>query len=90
MNDTSLPSAEHDMIYVPIDSIAIDGVAPEIGDEVDLAITARVDSVEGDQACVVPVRVNGQDVESAPEATGEEESLEDMGNRLRSQVDSGY
>ena len=88
MNDTTLPSANDEMVYVPLDSISIGGVAPEIGDEVEFAITARVDSIEGDQACVVPVTVNGQEVESGAEDAGEpqEEPLDQMHDRLRGMI----
>lgn len=77
---------------VPLDSISVDGVAPEPGDIVDFSVEARVETCDNGKASVTLTKVNGQEVESAPEDQGEgqEEPLDQMGGRIRSQMDGGY
>lgn len=70
MNDDSISSdqdaetegSEPMKVYVPLDTLAVEGAMPEIGDEVDLHVKATVKSIEGSMACVSPTEVNGQPV----------------------------
>jgi hypothetical protein len=70
------PAAESgaSKVYIPLASVSTeDGVAPEIGDEVEFSVKGSVESLEGDVACVIPSEINGQ---PAPDAMAEEEMPE--------------
>ena len=62
---------EGSKVYANASTLAIDGHAPEIGDEVELTVKGTVNSVEGDVVCVSPVEVNGEPAPNAPAAKTE-------------------
>ena len=52
-------------LYVPLDSLAQPDndnnmQTPEIGDTFDMTVRAKVVSIEGDQACIQPIAINGE------------------------------
>jgi exosome complex RNA-binding protein Csl4 len=48
---------------IPLAALAVEGTAPEAGEEISLqAVTARIVSIEGDQARVEVVAINGQPI----------------------------
>ena len=63
-------------VCVPLESVTIDGQAPQEGDTVDFAIEARVSRVDNDMAYVVPTKVNGQDVDQEENESPSDESSE--------------
>lgn len=74
-------------VYASVASLAVNGTAPEIGDEVDLTLKGTVSSIDGDVACVSPTEVNGEPAPAAP-AAGEPVADDPNAERdkLRSQV----
>jgi hypothetical protein len=55
---TSAPS-----LMIPLAALAVENTAPEAGEEISLqAVTARVVSIEGDQARVELVAINGEPI----------------------------
>jgi hypothetical protein len=50
-------------LMIPLAALAVEGTAPEAGEEISLqAVTARIVSIEGDQARVEVVAINGQPI----------------------------
>lgn len=55
-------------LYASLASLATeDGTTPEIGDEVDMHVRGTVQSLEGDNACVSPMEINGQPAPKMPQ-----------------------
>ena len=50
-------------IYASLASLSEDGVTPEVGDSVSVSVEGTVKSVENGQACIAPVKVNGEPVQ---------------------------
>ena len=50
-------------LTLPLASLAIEGTAPEAGEEISLqSVTARIVSIEGDQARIEIVAINGEPI----------------------------
>lgn len=75
-------------VYASIGSLKVgeEGVAPEIGDEVELTVKGKVDSIDGDVVCVTPTEVNGEP-SPAPSGAGDENPDAER-ERLLQQVES--
>lgn len=64
------PASSGNTITVPKRAVEIDGVAPDVGDRVDLAqIDATVTAVTGDRITVRIESVNGEPLAAAPADT---------------------
>jgi len=46
-------------ISVPAEALAIDGVGPEVGDEVEVGLRGRVSGVQGAAVTFTPTQANG-------------------------------
>lgn len=57
-------------IYASLQSLAMDGFLPKLGDEVELTVKGMVKSIDGDVACISPTEVNGEPAPQNPEAHG--------------------
>ena len=93
MIDTSMPMQQScGPMQVPVSNLSIDGTTPAEGDQVSFTVDGKVTSVDSDYATVTPEKINGEDVETGEQqgAPDESESLDQMGNRIRSQMDNGY
>ena len=74
-------------LYVPLDSLAQPDndnnmQSPEVGDEFDMTVHAKVVSIEGDQACIQPISINGEPLKpqpnsGPPDQTDSQEGAED-------------
>jgi hypothetical protein len=64
---------------VPVNSLAEDGVPPEVGDSVDYSVKGTVKSISGSQATVDIDSINGEPVGEEAAETPEEESTEEEG-----------
>lgn len=53
-------------VYASLASLAVEGTAPEIGDEVEISVRGTVASLDGDVACISPTEVNGQPAPMPP------------------------
>lgn len=84
--DTSLPAdadaqneqSEGVKLYASLNSLAVDGVAPQVGDQVSLDVTGTVQSLEGEKACIRPDTVNGEPVEAPAEKSLRDQAYESM------------
>jgi hypothetical protein len=70
---TEMPAAEsaEKSHCVPAAALAIDGAAPEVGDEVEYTVKGRVARIEGGEAYITPEMVNGQPAALAEEPAAE-------------------
>jgi len=66
LNDISIPTA----------ALAIDGVTPEVGDEVEVTVRGRVSEAAGGNTFITPTEANGVPFPVAP--TGLEELPPDL------------
>lgn len=61
-------------LTLPLASLAIEGTAPEAGEEVSLqTVTARIVSIEGDQAVIEIVAINGEPIAGETPMSEDEE-----------------
>lgn len=74
-NESSAPTSASEMA-VPLELLSVDGVAPAAGDETEVPVRVRIARVEGKQAFVTPVAINGQELPAA--ATPSEPTDDDM------------
>lgn len=72
-------------VYASLKSLSVnDGsgspTPPAVGDDVELSVKGKVESIDGDVACVSPTEVNGEPAPQAPAA----QSPDDEEAELRS------
>lgn len=60
-------SGDHSLC-ASLESVAVQGVAPEVGDSIKASVEGTVDSIEGDRAYFTVSKVNGQDVPASEES----------------------
>jgi len=75
-------------ICLPSKNLAIDGTAPEQGDQVDISsLKGKVTRVEGENTYLTPTEINGEPVDE-PEAedNAEEEGLEPNEENIRKEA----
>jgi hypothetical protein len=65
-------------LYVAQDAIAVDGVAPEVGEEIELTAKFKVVRNEEGKVCLAPTSVNGSPVIDEEAGPGEPDSDDDM------------
>ena len=68
--DAPMESAEKSHC-VPAAALAIDGAAPEVGDEVEYTVKGRVARIEGGETYVMPETINGQPAQTEAEPAAE-------------------
>ena len=71
-------------LCLPSQNLAVEGVEPEVGDEVEFTVKGKVSRAEGGNTYVTPSEVNGspvaapkQEVKQEPQAEDEMKSLEE-------------
>lgn len=80
-------------MYVAQDAIAIDGTAPDVGEEVEVTLKARVAAVEGNAIRLEATSVNGSpliDEESGPGEPDGDEAMMDMAKKADAEGGMGY
>ena len=68
-------------LYVAQDAIAVDGVTPDIGEEIEVTIKAKVVRNEDGKICLAPTSVNGSpviDEEAGPDEPDSDDAMMDM------------
>lgn len=65
-------------LYVAQEAIAVDGVTPEVGEEIEVTIKAKVVRNEEGKVCLAPTSVNGSPVIDEEHGPGEPDSDDDM------------
>ncbi len=65
---------QHEEMCVPGEPLAVDGTAPEMGDQVEFTVTGVVRRAEGGKLYIAPSAINGQPM---PEMPAEEEPMDE-------------
>lgn len=75
-------------VAVALDTLATsDGTTPEVGDDVDVQVSGKISSINGNCAYVTPETCNGQ---PPPHMADEAMSAESLRQKAQSADDSGY
>lgn len=79
-NPKATPSPSSPELPVPLDLLAIDGVAPAVGDETEIKVGVRIARVEGSIAFVQPTSIEGTPIpdQIAAEVEPTDEGLAEM------------
>lgn len=80
------------MLSVAADTLAVDGVMPAVGDELEVTVQARVAAVDGDAIRLEPMMVNGAPLMAmAPAAEADDdEAMMAMAKEADSAGGMGY
>ena len=81
--------SDNDDLPVPIESLAVDGTRPQVGDHVEVKVGGTISKIVNDNAWVTPATVNDQPI---PDDADQDDSMDALQSASASagSIGSGY